>query len=284
MFVVNSGQGRDAVCMFSVQQMREIEERLLLGHRLRGAAQRGELQLHYQPLFEAEGRALSGFEALLRWNDAGGTSISPVQFIPIAEALGLMPEIGHWVLNEACRQMRAWKDAGHCEFSIAVNVSVQELQREGLVARVREALKRYDLGPGSLSIELTESSLMENVDRAHGILMELKQLGTTLALDDFGTGYSSLAYLKHFPIDKLKLDQRFVRGLPHDPNDAAIARTIVAMGHQLKLVVSAEGVETEAQANFLSGIGCDELQGYLFGRPVAAAEAQGHLTGLKRSA
>lgn len=267
-------QGRDSVCTFSVQQMRDIEERLQLGHRLRGALERGEMLLHYQPQQGARNGVLSGFEALLRWVDPERGSITPDRFIPIAEALGLMPEIGRWVVEEACRQARAWLDVGHRDFTISVNVSAQELQRDGLVERVAGALKRYDLPPDVLCIELTESSLMENVERARATLVELKALGTSLALDDFGTGYSSLAYLKHFPIDKLKIDKTFVSGLPEDFDDAAIARTIVAMAHQLRMVVAAEGVETQAQATFLNGIGCDELQGYHLGRPVASDEAE----------
>lgn len=267
-------QGRDGVCLFSAQQMREIEERLLLGQSLRGAAQRGEMRLHYQPQRDARSGALLGFEALLRWDEPSRGAISPASFIPVAEALGLMPELGRWVVDAACRQARAWRDQGRGVSTINVNVSMQELQRDGLVAHVDEALRRHGVPPEALGIELTESSLMENVARAHETITRLKSLGIRLALDDFGTGYSSLAYLKQLPIDKLKIDQGFVRGLPDDGNDAAIARTIVAMGHQLGMVVAAEGVETEAQADFLRGIGCDELQGYLYGRPVPADEAE----------
>ena len=266
-------QGRDQVCEFSTEHMPDIEDRLLLGGQLRGAIDRGELQLHYQPLQRASDGALSGFEALLRWHSQTLGEVAPVRFIPIAEALGLMPEIGAWVINEACGQARAWLDQGHVGFEIAVNISAQELQRPGLVAHVSDALSRHALPAGVLSIELTESSLMENVERVAATLAELKALGIHISLDDFGTGYSSLAYLKHFPIDKLKIDQRFVRGLPDDADDAAIARTIVAMAHQLRMLVSAEGVETQAQATFLDASGCDELQGFYLGRPVSSAEA-----------
>ena len=266
--------GRDSVCEFSIGQMQDIEDRLVLGSHLRGAIQRGELQLHYQPQHNAADHALTGFEALLRWSSAELGQVSPARFIPIAEALGLMPEIGGWVVNEACRQLRAWMDRGHRGFEIAVNVSAQQLQRPGLVDQVRDALQRHAVPGEALSIDLTESSLMENIVRVRGTLAELKALGTKLALDDFGTGYSSLSYLKQFPIDKLKIDQSFVRDLPDDADDATIARTIVAMAHQLRMLVAAEGVETQAQAIFLTGIGCDELQGYHLGRPVIAAEAE----------
>ena len=266
--------GRDGICEFSADQMRDIEDRLVLSGRLRGAIARGEMHLHFQPLHRASDGALSGFEALLRWTSETLGEVPPARFIPIAEALGLMPEIGAWVVNDACRQARAWLDQGFRDFSIAVNISAQELQRPGLVEHVGAALRRHSMPPGVLNIELTESSLMENIERVTATLAELKALGTTLSLDDFGTGYSSLAYLKQFPIDKLKIDQSFVRGLPEDSDDAVIARTIVAMGHQLRMVVSAEGVETQAQAVFLNGIGCDELQGYYFGRPVTPAVAE----------
>ena len=267
-------QGRDMVCEFSVEQMQDIEDRLTLGRHLRGAIRRGELELHYQPLHHAADHALSGFEALLRWHSQALGQVSPARFIPIAEALGLMPEIGGWVVDEACRQASAWLDRGHSDFNIAINISAQQLQRPGLVDQVRDALHKHAVPPEVLSIELTESSLMENIVRIQGTLAELKALGTKLALDDFGTGYSSLAYLKQFPIDKLKIDQSFVRGLPDDADDGAIARTIVAMAHQLRMVVSAEGVETHEQAVFLNGIGCDELQGYHLGHPLPADAAE----------
>jgi diguanylate cyclase (GGDEF)-like protein/PAS domain S-box-containing protein len=267
-------EGRDGVREFSIAQMQEIENRLSLGGHLRDAIRLGEFQLHYQPQYGATGRTLTGFEALLRWTSPKIGNVSPARFIPIAEALGLMPEIGEWVLHTACKQARDWLDRGHRKFAIAVNVSAQQLQGPGLVAHVSAALLRYRLLPEVLDIELTESCLMESVSRVQQTLADLKALGTMLSLDDFGTGYSSLAYLKHFPIDKLKIDQSFVRGLPDAADDAAIAQTIVAMGHQLRMVVAAEGVETEAQAAFLTSIGCDELQGYGLGRPAAAEAAE----------
>lgn len=270
--------GRDAVCEFSATQMQELEDRLVLGARLREAIPRGELELHYQPQVDARSRTVTGFEALVRWNSPELGRVPPGRFIPIAEALGLMPEVGLWVLEEACRQIRAWRDAGHSGFTIAVNVSAQQLQRPDFVGQVREALARHEVPGALLEIELTESSLMENVERVQSRLAEIKALGVSLSLDDFGTGYSSLAYLKQFALDKLKIDRSFVKDLPDEGADAAIARTIVAVGHELHMVVSAEGVETESQVQFLRGIGCDELQGYHFGKPVAAAEAEAFFT------
>lgn len=266
--------GRNCVSVFLTEQMQDIEDRMTLGGRLRSAARAGEFQLHYQPQFDAATSELKGFEALLRWDNPEIGSVPPTRFIPIAESLGLMPEIGSWVIREACRQARLWLDAGHVGFVIAINVSAQQLQRPGLVQVLTQALADFQIPAQLLDIELTESSLMENVARVQGTLAELKTLGMTLSLDDFGTGYSSLAYLKNFSLDKLKIDQNFVRGLPDDIDDAAIARAIVSIGHQLRLVVAAEGVESQEQAEFLRQIGCDELQGYLYGRPSVAAMAE----------
>ena len=267
-------QGRDAVCEFSVGQMQELEDRLVLGGRIRDAIRLGELQLHYQPQLHTQSRVVTGLEALVRWHSPELGPVPPGRFIPIAESLGLMPELGLWVLDEACRQLRAWMDAGFGRFTVAVNFSALQLQRPDIVCQVSQSLARHGVPADRLEIELTESSLMENVERVQGRLAELKSLGVSLSLDDFGTGYSSLSYLKQFSLDKLKIDRSFVRDLPDDPNDAAIARTIIAMGHQLHMVVAAEGVETQAQAAFLSDIGCDELQGYLFARPAAAADIE----------
>ncbi|WP_290779309.1 EAL domain-containing protein [Arenimonas sp.] len=265
-------QGRDSSCEFSVAQMQELEDRLLLGARLRNAIARGELSLHYQPQLAAADERVTGFEALVRWNSPELGPVAPGRFIPIAESLGLMPEVGLWVLNEACRQIRAWCDQGRTDFVVAVNFAAQQLQRPDIVDQVREALHRHGIPPHMLEIELTESSLMENVERVQGRLAELKALGVSLSLDDFGTGYSSLSYLRQFSLDKLKIDRSFVMHLPDNADDAVIARTIVAMAHQLRMRVAAEGVETALQAEFLCTIGCDELQGYHFGRPMPPDE------------
>jgi diguanylate cyclase (GGDEF)-like protein/PAS domain S-box-containing protein len=265
-------QGRDSICEFSATQMQELEDRLVLGARLREAIARDELSLHYQPQLAAADLRITGFEALVRWTSPDLGPVPPGRFIPIAESLGLMPEVGLWVLNEACRQLRAWRDQGRDGFTVAVNFSAQQLQRPDIVEQVRDALARHGVPATMLEIELTESSLMENVERVQGRLAELKALGVSLSLDDFGTGYSSLSYLREFSLDKLKIDRSFVRDLPESTDDAVIARTIVAMAHQLRMRVAAEGVENEAQAGFLRQIGCDELQGYHFGRPAPADE------------
>lgn len=271
--------GRDRICEFSRAQMQELEDHLLLGSHLRDAIGRGEMELHYQPQHGVDGMRLTGFEALLRWNCPQLGHVSPCRFIPIAEALGLMHEIGAWVFDAACRQIREWLDLGYCKFTVAANVSAQQLQRPGLVAQVASSLQRYGIPPAMLDVEITESSLMENVGRVQGRLAELKALGTTLSLDDFGTGYSSLAYLKQFPIDKLKIDQAFIGGLPHDGADAAIVRTVITLAHELKMTVAAEGVATAEQAQFLVRAGCDELQGFHFDHALNALEAEQRLHG-----
>ena len=265
--------GRDCVSVFGPRQMQAIEDRVTLGGRLRSAVRAGELELHYQVQTRADASTVVGFEALLRWQSPDLGPVSPVRFIPVAEALGLMPEIGAWVLRESCRQARAWLDDGHRDFRVSVNVSAQQLLRPGLSEAVLAALDEYALPATVLDLELTESSLMENIARAAEVLVRLKAVGVRLSLDDFGTGYSSLSYLKDLPLDKLKIDRSFVRALPDGDAEGTIARTIVALGHQLGLRVAAEGVETAAQADFLAMIGCDELQGFLMGRPEPATVA-----------
>jgi PAS domain S-box-containing protein/diguanylate cyclase (GGDEF)-like protein len=268
--------GRDCVCSFQTEDMQNIEDRIVMGGLLREAVQAGELTLQYQPQFAASDMRLTGFESLLRWNNPRLGEVSPERFIPIAEGLGLMPEIGNWVIREACRQIRVWLDAGQSGFTIAVNVSPQQLRRPGLHRVVGDALREFQVPGYMLEIELTESTMLENLVRVQDELGRLKLLGTLLTLDDFGTGHSSLAYLKHFVLDKLKIDQTFVQGLPHSVLDASISRAILTLGRDLGLRVTAEGVETAHQANFLRDLGCDELQGYLMGRPAPADEAQIH--------
>lgn len=276
------GLGRDCVCAFLTADMQDIEDRVTKGGLLRGATQAGELVLYFQPQFAARDMRLTGFEALLRWHSPSLGEVAPARFIPIAEALGLMPEIGGWVVREACRQARVWLDAGHVGFTIAVNVSPQQLRRPGLARAVDDALREFGVPGCILEIELTESSVMENLRRVQEELAMLRSLGTTLTLDDFGTGYSSLAYLKQLTLDKVKIDQIFVHGLPRNILDASISRAIVTIGHELGLRVVAEGVETTAQAEFLSGVGCDELQGYLLGTPAPAGVVEVYFDAIDR--
>lgn len=264
--------GRDMVCQYSRDDMRRMEDRRMLGMRLRQAMQHGELYLEYQPEIRAADHAVIGFEALLRWHSPELGRVMPERFIPVAEGLGLMPELGGWVLDRACAQSRAWMDAGLGSFFVAVNVSAQQIQRGNFAEQVAETLKRHGLPPDRLELELTESALLENIDRALHAIQQLSALGVRLAFDDFGTGYSSLSYLRQFHVDKLKIDKSFVNDIPHDPSSVAIANTVVAIGHQLQMTVIAEGVETAEQAQLLTDIGCDALQGYWFSVPMEAAK------------
>ncbi|TAL74915.1 MAG: EAL domain-containing protein [Rhodanobacter sp.] len=276
-------EGRDRVAEFTREQGRALDERVVLGRHLRDAVRRHELELYYQPQHNALDHSLTGFEALLRWNSAELGRVMPARFIPVAEALGLMPEIGGWALNEAAHQLRRWLDRGFHGLTLAVNVSAQQVQYAGLVEQVARALARHAVPPAQFEIEMTESALMQNIARIRTTLAGLKALGLQMALDDFGTGYSSLAYLKQFPIDKLKIDQSFVRELPDNVGDGAIAQTIIELAHQLRMLAVAEGVETPAQAAFLTSLGCDVLQGNDFGAAMPRAEAERYL-GSARSA
>jgi diguanylate cyclase (GGDEF)-like protein/PAS domain S-box-containing protein len=269
--------GRDAVCEYSEEDMRRMEDRRMLGMRLRSAMQNGELYLEYQPQIRAVDRAVLGFEALLRWNSPELGLVMPDRFIPVAEGMGLMLELGGWVLDRACAQSRAWMDAGLGDFFVAVNVAAQQIQRGNFAEQVAAALARYGLSADRLELELTESALLENVERALHSLQQISTLGVRLAFDDFGTGYSSLSYLRQFHVDKLKIDQSFVCDLPHDASSVAIAKTVIAIGHQLQMSVIAEGVETPEQAQMLVEFGCDALQGYLLGYPMKASAVAGWL-------
>jgi len=247
---------------------------LTLENRLRAAIEEEAFILHYQPQIDARDGRLIGVEALVRWPTADMGMIMPGRFIAMAEDLGLIAELGRLVLWLACRQARAWLDAGQSGFSIAVNVSPIQLHRAGFLREVREALERSRLPPGVIELEITESAIMEDVERTQQLLQALRETGAKVALDDFGTGYSSLSRLKRLPIDKLKIDQSFVAEIAADADDAAIVRTIIAMAHQLQKSVVAEGVETVAQLRFLQANGCDECQGRLFGMPMPAADAE----------
>jgi diguanylate cyclase (GGDEF)-like protein/PAS domain S-box-containing protein len=238
---------------------------------LRRALERGELLLHYQPKVSlADGRVI-GAEALVRWQHPEQGLVPPNSFIPVAEETGLIVRLGAWVLNAACHQAAIWRDAGLAPTRIAVNLSAREFV-PSLPARVREVLDRHGLAPEWLELEITESMLMHSSERVITMMDELAAMGITLSLDDFGTGFSSLSYLKRFPIHTLKIDRSFINGIPDDLNDNAIAAAIISMGKQLKHRVIAEGVENNAQLDFLSAAGCDEIQGFVFSPPVPADE------------
>ena len=242
--------------------------------KLRRALEHREFIVYYQPQISLADGALIGFEALVRWQDPQAGMISPASFIPVAEETGLIAPIGEWVLRTACAQARAWQDAGHPPVTMAVNLSPVQFRQPDLEQRIEAAISAAGLDPSWLELEITESAIMERGQESLQVLHRLKALGVRLSIDDFGTGYSSLSYLKLFPVDKLKIDQSFVRDIPDDLNDMEIASTIIAMAQHMRLKVLAEGVETEAQRNFLTVQGCHYFQGYLFARPLPAAECE----------
>lgn len=245
-------------------------ERLELESDLRHALEQNEFILYYQPQFSGDGKRLTGAEALLRWRHPRRGLVPPGDFIPVIEELGLVVDVGDWVLREASRQLKAWHKAKVRVPKVSVNISARQFSDGQLGKRIANILEETGLPPACLELELTESILMREVNEAMQILDSLKNLGLSIAVDDFGTGYSSLNYLKQFPIDVLKIDRTFVDGLPEGEQDAQIARAIIAMAHSLNLAVIAEGVETHEQLEFLREHGCDEVQGYLFGRPMPA--------------
>jgi len=247
-------------------------ERQSLESGLRRALEREEFLLHYQPKVNLETGDITGVEALIRWRQPDRGLVPPSQFVPIAEDCGLILHIGRWVLREACRQARAWQDAGLPPVPVAVNVSAVEFRDKGFVEGVRAILSETGLEARYLDLELTEGVLMEDGESTAAVLRELKMMGLRLAVDDFGTGYSSLSYLRQFPIDVLKIDKSFVQQISGDPNDSAIVSAIIDMGKNLKQRVVAEGIETQEQLAFLQARHCAEGQGYLFSRPLAAAQ------------
>jgi diguanylate cyclase (GGDEF)-like protein len=260
-------------CQFYTHEMNaSLEEKMALMDGLRKALAENQLRLAYQPKVELETGRIFGVEALLRWQHPQRGTVSPDQFIPLAEECGMILPIGEWVLREACQQARAWQDAGLEPINISVNVSPRQFDDCRLVGRVADALRDSGLAPRWLELEVTESMVMRDVTQSVAKMRELEAMGIALAIDDFGTGYSSLAALKSFPISRLKIDKSFVRDLASNEDDQAIARAIISLSHQLHMRVIAEGVETEQQRSFLQQNGCDEVQGYLYGRPVTQQE------------
>jgi len=266
-------EGRNTVVAFSNDQLQALQDRQSLGARLRDAIRDEELVLHYQPQIRVHDWQVCGVEALVRWQNPELGLLLPSRFIQVAEEMGLIVEIGQWVLERACRQAKAWLDGGLADFSVAVNVSGLQLQRPDFLERVRRALDASNLPPRYLELELTESIVMEHVERVITTMRALKALGVMISLDDFGSGYSSLSYLRRFPIDKLKIDQNFVRDITGDAKAAGICRAIIALGHQLGLTVSAVGVESIGQTGFLRRAECDQFQGNYFSLPLPDSKA-----------
>ena len=267
-------QGRNGVCFFRAELSDIPGRRLRLEQQLREAIAADALEVYYQPQVAIDDGRIQGAEALVRWRQDDGSWISPVDFIPVAEDSGLIQALGEWVLRTACRQRAAWAGLVPDDFRLAVNVSPRQLEFDGLAQRVIDTLALTGVAPAQIELEITENALMRDPTQARAFLERLSQHGVSIAMDDFGSGYSSLAYLKRFPIDRLKVDRAFVHDLPHDSDDCAIARTVVAMAHSLRLQVTAEGVENAAQLQFLADNGCDEFQGYYCCPPRTAAELE----------
>jgi len=264
--------GGDGYRFYAAELNARLHARVALEADLRHALGRDQLVLHYQPKIDVATGCVRGLEALLRWQHPERGQVSPVDFIPVAEETGLIVPIGEWVLRTACRQVRAWADAGLPALPVAVNLSARQFQQEGLVDMVRDALAEARVDARLLELEVTESLLMEDTARTVRTLERLRGQGITIALDDFGTGYSSLSYLKRFPVDTIKIDKSFVRDVATDAQSGAIATAIVTLAHSLGKDVVAEGVETREQLESLAARGCDAVQGFLFSRPVPAAE------------
>jgi diguanylate cyclase (GGDEF)-like protein/PAS domain S-box-containing protein len=264
--------GREKYRFFRSQMSLQAVERQSLEEQLRCALERQELLLHYQPKVNLKTGAITGVEALLRWQHPQRGLLLPRQFMTIAEDTGMIIEIGQWVLREACTQMREWLEVGLLAVPVAVNISALEFRSGQFVQRVQDALKSTCLDPKFIELELTESGLMQHTGRTAQTLSQLKAIGIQLAIDDFGVGYSSLSYLTRFPIDTLKLDQSFLNDIIVDSDRAIIVDAVVRLGRSLKKKVIAEGVETPEQLRFILGLGCDEAQGYYFSSPVVAEQ------------
>ena len=271
--------GRNNFQFFEAGMNAAAHERLKLEIALRNALEQTnlhfapEFRLYFQPLVDLASGRITGLEALIRWNHPELGAIAPVNFIPIAEETGLIQPLGDWVFWEACRKLREFKNHGIDDVRVSINLSTQQLRHESLPSVVRGAMLCYDLNASDIELEITESTAMQNPTATIAILEKLDDMGIVLAIDDFGTGYSSLAYLKHLPIHRLKLDRSFVKDIDVDRDDAAICLATIVLGHNLGLEMVAEGVETEAQRDYLKNIGCDLLQGFLYSKPLPADQA-----------
>jgi len=263
-------QGRNTCQFYAADLNAKLQERLALEQELRHALAQGELFLNYQPRIDLESRRTVAVEALLRWQSPSRGLVPPTQFIPIAEATGMIIPIGEWVLRQACAQNRAWQEVGLPPVRVSVNLSARQFEQNNLVAVIDQVLAETSLDAAYLELEVTESLIIEDVQRAIAILQQLHDRGISLSLDDFGTGYSSINYLHRFPIDTLKIDRSFVADIGSNPDDAAITNAIIALAHSLHLGITAEGVETKEQLHYLESQGCHEVQGYYFSRPVLA--------------
>jgi diguanylate cyclase (GGDEF)-like protein/PAS domain S-box-containing protein len=262
--------GKNTYQFYSADMSARAFERLSLETSLRHALERGEFRLHYQPQLDTDSGRIVAFEALLRWQHPDFGLVAPAEFIPMLEETGLIIPVGDWVLGAACGQLQQWRAAGWADLHMAVNLSPRQFQSSGVMASVETGIARLGCKSGLLELEITEGMLLQHAGATLETLGALREVGVRLAIDDFGTGYSSLSYLRRFPIDTLKIDRSFVHDIPHDPDDSAIVTAIAALARSLKLEMVAEGVETEAQRDFLRSLGCIVMQGYLFSRPLPA--------------
>ena len=274
--------GRNNHQFYTARMNEAAGERLQMENELRRAISaiaphHCEFALHFQPQIETASGRVVGIEALLRWNNPVFGQVSPLRFIGIAEETGLIQPLGDWVIWETCRLTRNLRSQGLADVRVAINISAQQLRHDNLLLLIRGAMSCYDLSPADIELEITETTAMQNPEVTLSILDQLAAMGIKLAIDDFGTGYSSLSYLKHLPIHRLKLDRSFVTDIETDPNDAAICTATIALGHSLGLELVAEGVETQAQRDFLARLDCDVLQGYLFSKPLPFEEIVGYL-------
>lgn len=270
--------GRNNYQFFTTEMNAAANERMILEQDLRSAQESKQFELYYQPKVDSINEEIIGVEALIRWNHPQQGLVAPDKFIPIAEETGLIRTLGQWVLDEACRQLAVWHEQGIVSIKMAVNLSPKQLRDPQIIKHLQECLTKHNIDAADLELEVTETAAMANAEQAIELMKQIRAVGVELAIDDFGTGYSSLAYLKLFPIQTLKLDRTFVRDIEEDENDAAICKATIALAHNMGMKVVAEGVETEAQKEFLTSHHCDILQGYLFSRPVPAGEATKLLT------
>lgn len=263
-------QGRSRYQFYSPEITAQLQERMILENELYGALERQEMRVYYQPLIDLQTGEIRAVEALVRWQHPTFGLVSPAKFIPIAETNGFIIPLGEWILRTACAQNREWQSAGLQPIRLSVNLSARQFEQSDLVERVRETLQETSLEPAYLELEVTESALMNNMGCSMATLSKLRGLGISLALDDFGTGYSSLNYLKQFPVNMLKIDRSFVQDITSNPDSAAVTNAIIALAQSLHLGITAEGIETEEQLNYLKMRGCHEGQGFYFSRPVPA--------------
>ena len=264
-------RGRNTFTFYAADMNVHTAEKMAMEDRLRGALERGEFQLDYQPQYDARTGDILGAEALLRWRNDQGEQIPPDTFVPLLEETGLINEVGAWIIDRACEQLAAWHNRGWSHLRMAINISSRQVSDARLPQQVSAALGRWKLPPRQLELEITESLLVTQDATTENVLQRLIDLDVLLAVDDFGTGYSSLSYLHRLSIDTLKIDRAFVTNIPANEDSMAIARAIIGLGHSLHLNLVAEGVETKEQHVFLRELGCHMMQGYLFSRPVSAA-------------